>query len=161
MTTTRVSWPCAAALSLSLATAADAGPVSLGLGRVEQIAVTVTDVARAESFYEGTLGLRKLLSQRNLLIFDAGGQRLLVGAAENGATPSAGTTLYFRCPDLGVCIAELEARGVQFVAEPELVTRAGAYDLWLAFFRDPDGNSLALLAEAPRGFDPVRRKFAE
>lgn len=37
----------------------------------------------------------------------------------------------------------------------------GKYDPWLAFFRDPDGNSLALLAEAPRGFDPVRRKLAD
>jgi hypothetical protein len=44
---------------------------------------------------------------------------------------------------------------------PELVTRAGVYDLWLAFSRDPDGNSLALLAEAPRGFDPVPRKWAD
>jgi methylmalonyl-CoA/ethylmalonyl-CoA epimerase len=151
----------AAALALALAAAANAAPGSLGLGRIEQIAVTVTDIARAESFYESVLGLRKVLAQRNLLIFYAGGQRLLVGTAENGAAPSAGTTLYFRCADLAACIAQLEERGVTFVAEPELVTRAPTYDLWLAFFRDPDGNSLALLAEAPRGFDPVRRTLAD
>jgi methylmalonyl-CoA/ethylmalonyl-CoA epimerase len=150
-----------AVAALGVAAGANAGPVSLGLGRIEQVAVTVTDIARAEAFYEGALGLRKLLAQRNLLIFDAGGQRLLVGAAENGATPSSGTTLYFRCADLAACVTELEGRGVQFVAVPELVTRAATYDLWLAFFRDPDGNSLALLAEAPRGFDPVRRKLAD
>ena len=67
--------------------------------------MTVTDIARAEAFYEGTLGLRKVLAQRNLLIFDAGGQRLLVGTAENGAEPSSGTTLYFRCADLAACVA--------------------------------------------------------
>ncbi len=52
--------------------------------------MTVTDIGRAEAFYEGALGLRKVLARRNLLIFDAGGQRLLVGTAENGAEPSTG-----------------------------------------------------------------------
>jgi predicted enzyme related to lactoylglutathione lyase len=150
----------AAAWALAHAAAANAAPVSLGLGRIEQITITVKDIASAEAFYEGTLGLRKLFAQRNLLIFDAGGQRLLVGTAENGEEPSASTTLYFRCTDLAACIAQLEERGVQFVAEPELVTRTAAYDLWLAFFRDPDGNSLALIAEAPLGFDPAKRTLA-
>ncbi len=151
----------AAAWTLALAAAANAAPVSLGLGRIEQITLTVKDIARAEAFYEDTLGLRKLFSQRNLLIFDAGGQRLLVGTSENGEQPSASTTLYFRCTDLAACIGQPEERGVQFVAKPELVTRTAAHDLWLAFFRDPDGNSLALIAEAPKGFDPVKRTLAD
>jgi methylmalonyl-CoA/ethylmalonyl-CoA epimerase len=160
MNPTRRLYRVAAAWALAYAAAANAVPVSLGLGRIEQIALTVKDITRAEAFYEGTLGLRKLLAQPNLLIFDLGGQRLLVGTAEDGGEPSASTTLYFRCTDLAACIAQLEERGVKFVAKPELVTRTAAYDLWLAFFRDPDGNSLALIAEAPRDFDPVRRRLA-
>jgi catechol 2,3-dioxygenase-like lactoylglutathione lyase family enzyme len=136
-----------------------AEPVALGLGRVEQIALTVTDIPRAEAFYERTLGLRKLFAQPNLLLFDLGGQRLLIGTAENRPTRSgeaSGTTLYFRCVDLKLCVEQLEDRGVAFIGEPERAARQPAYDLWLAFFRDPDGNSLALLTEAPRGLDPLR-----
>jgi predicted enzyme related to lactoylglutathione lyase len=160
MSSQRIARFCIAA-ALSLAAAANAAPPSLGLGRIEQVAVTVDDIARAETFYEGTLGLRKLLAQPNLLIFDAAGQRLLVGTPESGARPSSGTTIYFRCADLGACMEQLKARGVHFVANPELVTRTGAYDLWLAFFRDPAGNSLALIAETPLGFDPVQRVLAD
>jgi hypothetical protein len=28
------------------------------------------------------------------------------------------------------------------------------HDLWMAFFSDPDGNSLALMQEAPKGHVP-------
>lgn len=36
-----------------------------------------------------------------------------------------------------------------------------ANNLWLAFFQDPDGNSLALMSESPRGYNPVSGKFGE
>jgi methylmalonyl-CoA/ethylmalonyl-CoA epimerase len=99
-----------------------------------------------------------------LALFDLGGQRLLIGTAEDRATrmgEASGTTLYFRCADLKLCMAQLEDRGVKFVAGPERAARQPAYDLWLAFFRDPDGNSLALLTEAPRGFDPLQGSRAD
>lgn len=30
------------------------------------------------------------------------------------------------------------------------MTRMPAYDLWMAFFRDSEGNLLAIMTEAPR-----------
>ena len=41
------------------------------------------------------------------------------------------------------------ARGVPFVSAPHLVHRGEDADLWMAFFRDPDGGLLALMAERP------------
>jgi len=32
------------------------------------------------------------------------------------------------------------------------------HDLWMAFFRDPDGNSLALTQEAPQGYSTVANR---
>ena len=30
------------------------------------------------------------------------------------------------------------------------------HDLWMAFFNDPDGHTLALMQEAPKGYAPPR-----
>ena len=138
---------------------AGAQQAPLGLGRVEQIALTVSDLERAQQFYEEKLGLRKIISQENLLIFDLAGQRLLLGTPEhpgdlNFPLPIT-TTIYLRCADLSICMKELETRGVKFILKPEFVARQPTYDLWLVFFRDPDGNTFALLSESPRGYNPV------
>ncbi len=39
------------------------------------------------------------------------------------------------------------ARGVVFEQAPEFVARMPDHDLWMAFFRDPDSNLLALMSE--------------
>ena len=47
-------------------------------------------------------------------------------------------------------VEKLKARGVEFIVKPHLVAPMPAYDLWLADFRDSEGNILALLSEVPR-----------
>ena len=42
------------------------------------------------------------------------------------------------------------AKSVAFVQEPHLVARMKSHDLWLAFFQDPSGNTLALMSEEAR-----------
>jgi hypothetical protein len=44
---------------------------------------------------------------------------------------------------------------VTFSLGPNLIARMEDHDLWMAFFPDPDGNSLALIQEAPHGYSPV------
>jgi methylmalonyl-CoA/ethylmalonyl-CoA epimerase len=41
----------------------------------------------------------------------------------------------------------LVARGVAFKADPHLVARLPDHELWMAFFDDSEGNTLALMAE--------------
>jgi methylmalonyl-CoA/ethylmalonyl-CoA epimerase len=48
-----------------------------------------------------------------------------------------------------VAYATLIVRGVAFEQAPEFVARLSDHDLWMAFFRDPDGNLLALMSEVP------------
>ena len=124
----------------------------LDISHIGQIALAVADVDRAEDFYREALGLRRLFRFGDLSFFDCAGVRLLLekSAGETGS----GATLYFRCADLALAMRELGARGVSFYAGPQLVARMDDHDLWMAFFRDPDGNSLALMQEAPKDYAP-------
>ena len=46
--------------------------------------------------------------------------------------------------------AALEARGVVFTQPPQKIHADDRHELWLASFKDPDGNTLALMSEVPR-----------
>src|SRR5581483_2121036 len=115
------------------------------------IAVGVADVDRAEDFYGGKLGLKKLFRFGDLAFFDCAGVRLLV---EKGQGGKLGSPLYFRVADIALARRELAARGVGFVDEPHLVAPMEDHDLWMTFFRDPDEHILALMMEAPKGYKP-------
>jgi catechol 2,3-dioxygenase-like lactoylglutathione lyase family enzyme len=57
--------------------------------------------------------------------------------------------LYFRVRNIAAAHEALAARGVEFVGAPHVVHRDASMELWMAFFRDPDGNLLALMEELP------------
>ena len=127
----------------------------LDLSRVGQIAISVADVDRAEAFYEGALGLRKLFRFGDLVFFDCAGLRLMIGKAEDPADIARASTLYFRCADIALAVAELKRRGVPFVDAPHMIAPMEDHDLWMAFFRDPDDHLMALMHEAPKGYRPA------
>jgi methylmalonyl-CoA/ethylmalonyl-CoA epimerase len=58
--------------------------------------------------------------------------------------------LYYAVPDIQAAAAALAARGVSFEQPPHVVARLPHADLWMAFFRDPDGNLAAITSEVPR-----------
>jgi catechol 2,3-dioxygenase-like lactoylglutathione lyase family enzyme len=60
------------------------------------------------------------------------------------------SAIYYRVDDIGPAAKTLESRGVAFDDQPHVVYSDPAYDLWMAFFRDPDGNVLALMSEVPK-----------
>ena len=111
-----------------------------------QVALAVDDLDAAVAFYRDTLGV-PFIAQAGpgLAFFDCDGVRLMLssGAGESGA----GCTLYFTVPDLERRYAELQERGVTFDGPPQVIHAAAAYELRMAFFRDPAGNLLALMAE--------------
>jgi catechol 2,3-dioxygenase-like lactoylglutathione lyase family enzyme len=120
------------------------------LGPIMQILVPVADVDRAAAFYADVLGLPLLFRYPGNAFFDAGGIRLYLAApTEPGYTGPA--TIYFRVDDVTGTLARLEARGAPIRERPEIAHRDAAYDLWLAFVSDPDGNNIGLMREAPKG----------
>jgi methylmalonyl-CoA/ethylmalonyl-CoA epimerase len=125
----------------------ESGEAQFGLDQVGQIAIPVTDVERAIAFYRDVLGMRFLFkAPPGLGFFDCGGVRLMLDgpAAALAGTASA---LYYKVPDLQVAHATLLARGVAFEAAPHLIAKMPDHELWMAFFRDPDNNLLALMCE--------------
>ena len=117
-----------------------------GLG---QIALGVSNADMAEEFYGHKLGLKKLYRYDNLVFFDLGGVRLMLGdeGAEN-AKPGS-TCLYLRVGDINAAVADLTHRGVTFAHPPHLIATMPDHELWMAFFLDPFGHQLALMCERP------------
>jgi methylmalonyl-CoA/ethylmalonyl-CoA epimerase len=120
----------------------------IGLG---QVALTVSDVARSSAFYREAVGLHFLFAAGPSLVFlDLGNARLMLAAPEGEFKPGSGTVLYLRVSDIMATHDDMRARGVAFVDEPHLVAPMPDHDLWMCFFRDPDGHTIALMSERPK-----------
>ncbi|MGH7626058.1 MAG: VOC family protein [Gemmatimonadaceae bacterium] len=131
--------------------AAAAGATITALG---QVALTVQDVERSTHFYRDAVGLRFLFAAPPGLAFlDMGGVRLMLTAPEGRFTPGSGTVLYLRVGDIMAAHAAMSARGVPFVDQPHLLARMPDHDLWMCFFRDPDGHTLGLMCERAKARD--------
>jgi methylmalonyl-CoA/ethylmalonyl-CoA epimerase len=118
------------------------------LSRIGQISMTAKDLDRGIQFYRDTLGLTFLFTAPpKMAFFDCGGVRLLLGVPEDSRFDHPGSILYFAVDDIRQQHAALAAKGVTFRAEPHLVARLADRELWLAFFDDSEGNTLALMSE--------------
>jgi methylmalonyl-CoA/ethylmalonyl-CoA epimerase len=127
----------------------------LNLNHIGQIGLPVLDTDRSEAFYENVVGLRKLYRFGDLSFFDCAGVRLFLDKAKDPANFSPQGCIYFRCADIALTVAELEKRGVTFTFGPNLIAKMDDHDLWMAFFKDPDGHTLAVMQEAPKGYAPI------
>ena len=120
----------------------------LSQSRIGQIAVVVQDLDRAVAFYRDTLGLRFLFqAPPRLAFFDCGGVRLMLDVPEEEEFKHASSIFYCKVDDIQGTWATLRDRGVDFRDEPHLVARMPDHELWMAFFRDGEGNTLALMSE--------------
>ena len=124
-----------------------------GLSEIGQIAVNVRDLETAVAFYRDTLGMAFLyqFSPPGLAFFDCAGVRLMLDAVPEAQHDGPSSIIYYRVADLQGAFETLKARGVSFTEEPQLIAQMEDHDLWMAFFRDPGENTLALMAELPKG----------
>ena len=126
----------------------------LNLNQIGQIALPVVDVDRAEIFYEKVIGLRKLYRFGDLVFFDCAGVRLLLEKTHDPTHFRPQGCIYFRCADIALTVATLVGRGISFSHPAHLIAKMDDHDLWMAFFEDPDGHTLAVMQEAPKGYAP-------
>ena len=118
------------------------------LSQIGQIALPVSNADRSEAFYGDILGLPKLFRFGELAFFDCSGVRLMLdGTAKQTVQAGTGVCHYFKATQIETVAGELEAKGVVLEAEPHLVAKMPDHELWMAFFRDPDGHLLALMEE--------------
>lgn len=119
----------------------------MNLSRIGQIALPVSDANRAEAFYGEALGLKKLFRFGDLVFFDCGGVRLMLEGRPNAVQPGEGVCHYFLVEGIENAAEILQGKGVTFEGAPHLIAKMPDHELWMAFFRDPDGHLLALMEE--------------
>jgi catechol 2,3-dioxygenase-like lactoylglutathione lyase family enzyme len=110
--------------------------------------VSTTDLDRARAFYAGKLGLVVTDHSDFAVAFDGGGSRLRVTKVE-AFEPQPFTVLGWVVDDIAATLAGLRERGVEFTVydgmgqDKDGVWQAPGGAL-IAWFRDPDGNTLSL-----------------
>lgn len=122
----------------------------VALDRIGQIAIRARDIGRAVRFYRDTLGMRFLFEVPNLAFFDCGGVRLMLSTAEAPDFDHPGSVIYYKVNDINASFEAMKKRGVDFVDKPHLIATLEHHDLWMVFFRDTEGNTLALMSEVAR-----------
>ncbi|HUB82530.1 MAG TPA: VOC family protein [Bryobacteraceae bacterium] len=127
-----------------------AATAPFGLSTIGQIGLTATDVERGIVFYRDVLGMTLLFQVPNMAFFACSGIRLMLSASEKPGEHYS-SVLYFKVADIRQAHAILAERGVVFEREPHLIARMPDHELWMAFFRDPDRNLLALMSEVRPG----------
>jgi len=121
----------------------------LGVGQVSR---TVADIAVAERWYRDVLGLDHLFTFGELAFFDIGGTRLML--SQSAEKPGDESLVYLRVPDIGAAYDRLLDNGVEFINAPHMIHRhEDGTEEWMAFFKDPEGRPLAIMASASPAAD--------
>lgn len=110
--------------------------------------VATRNAASARKFYETTMGLKFVSDDPFATVFDANGTMLRVQKVQE-LLPATHTVAGWEVPDIGSRMRELAEQGVCFERYPGLpqdelgawTTPSGAKVAW---FKDPDGNTLSL-----------------
>jgi methylmalonyl-CoA/ethylmalonyl-CoA epimerase len=110
------------------------------------------NIDESVEFYRDKLGANFIakFDPPGLALFDLDGVRLML---ERSAPAS---TVYFRVEDIDAAYRGLNAAGVTFIDAPHLIHRdadgtfgAAGVEEWMAFFKDPSGNLLAVVERKP------------
>ena len=108
------------------------------------VAIPVTDMNRARSFYEGILGLQKSgeFLESKWIEYGVGKDTLAitnVSVSDPWRPSDQGTSVALEMEDFDAAIAELKKANVRFAAEPFETPVCH-----IAVLQDPDGNKLMI-----------------
>jgi catechol 2,3-dioxygenase-like lactoylglutathione lyase family enzyme len=112
--------------------------------------IPTNDPAAARTFYETTLGLTFVSDDNFALVFRVGPTQTMLRIARAGDfTPTNATIFGWEVSDIHATITELSANGIEFLRfhffeqdEAGVWTAPGGAQI--AWFKDPDGNTLSL-----------------
>ncbi|PIP81275.1 MAG: glyoxalase [Gammaproteobacteria bacterium CG22_combo_CG10-13_8_21_14_all_40_8] len=121
---------------------------SIQLSVIKQIAITVSDVDLALTFYRDILGLEFLFrAGGNLAFLNANGIRLMLTTPLGAGIVGNNSILYFQVPDIESTHQQLVQLNAVSERLPQLVAKFPDHDLWSSFLKDPDGNLIGLMEE--------------
>ena len=117
------------------------------LGPIGQISRSVRNVLESQTWYAEILGIPHLYTFGKLAFFDCSGIRLML--TEEAESASSESVLYLRVADIAAAHDSLRSRGVQFINAPHMIHKhADGTEEWMAFFKDPEGRTLAIMSQA-------------
>jgi predicted enzyme related to lactoylglutathione lyase len=120
---------------------------NLAIESIGQIAVNVKDVTRAVAFYKDVIGLPLLFESNGLAFFQCGETRLLLSLPEKEEFNHPSSVLYFKADKLSSTVMSMQEAGAEFIDEPHMVGKMGDIEIWMAFFKDGEGNTHAVMSE--------------
>lgn len=120
-----------------------------GLKTIGQIAVNTRKLDQAVAYYRDKLGMTLLFQVPKMAFFDCGEVRLMLAVPEKPEFDHPSSLIYFQVKDINEACRVLSDRGVEFFSVPQCVAKLSDHELWMAFFSDLDGNTLALMSEVP------------
>jgi len=107
-----------------------------------------SDVDRLRTWYEGVLGFTPLAVRPGAVLYETTPGSVFAISRGSVGSSSTHTQMAFTVADVEAEVAELEARGVVFESYESPLTVGGIATIGpgrAAWFKDPDGNLLALL----------------
>lgn len=123
---------------------------NIEISGIGQIAVAVTDIARARHFYQKTLGLTLLFDAgENLSFYQCAGIRLMLTTLQGKEQDHHTSVIYYRVTDIGSIFDYFSQQTVTIERYPEHVAKMEEHDLWMGFIRDPDNNLIGIMEELP------------
>lgn len=127
----------------------DAAPGTV-LNSIGQIHISASDFERAKTFYKDVLGLPMLfeVAEQKMAFFDCGGVRLYLGVPTSPEY-RANSFLYYNVGDIDAAYERMKAKGVDFRHPPSAIHKTQASELWMAGFKDSEGNLAQLMCEKP------------
>ncbi len=117
------------------------------LQKISQIGIPVKDLYRAAAFYRDILSLPLLFQTDRMAFFDLNGLRIMLSLPEKEEFACSSSVLYFQVEEILGAYEELLSKGVIFTGDPHIFTKMNGVETWMAFFRDSEGNTMALVSE--------------
>lgn len=116
--------------------------------------IAVKDMAKAQKFYEKTLGLKKKSEIQDVVTtYESGDCHVFVYKSDYAGHSKATVATWIIDHDIDGVVRELQERGVTFEHYPDMPGIKVQGDMHVgdgmkaAWFKDPDGNILALVHE--------------
>lgn len=116
----------------------------IGITGIGQLHIPTKDQARAIAFYRDVLGLSFLFEVPGMAFFQVGSILLLLGPPTAPEFDHPATLVYYDVDDIEAAAAALTAQGVEAIHAPGVAHREAMRELWLAPFRDSEGNPFEL-----------------
>lgn len=120
----------------------------VGITGIRQIAITVSDVETALTFYRDALGLRfRFQPAPNLAFLEAGDVRIMLSTPQGAGKVGGNSIVYFSVSDVEAAHKAAVTRGARSEREPQRTAQMEDHELWTSFVRDPDDNLIGLMEE--------------